>query len=448
MTSSAISPPAGLRERTRQYTDTKNLGTPPLPRRRSSLLSVESFDDTRQSASNLVFPTLDLAPDGHNEPSHWHSAPLVFAILPALGGLFFTNGSSFVTDILLLGLAAIFLNWSVRLPWDWYHSAQEAREANSRRSSIAVADDYFPPSKDGKNPLKDSVQSEEAQRAQTDKKEEETVEDDDEEERRMAAAQLRIHEIMALTSTFVLPAMGAYLLHVIRGQLSQRSEGLVSDYNLSIFLLAAEIRPVRQLIRLVTHRTLHLQRVVKGSNTAATGARIDNTAVEARLAAIEASLLPLNGKASETSQKEEVTQLSTELRKRYEPRLEALERAVRRYEKRATTLTLLTEQRLQSLETRIQDALSLAAAAAHSSQKPGMVATLLSWISKLLMVPMEAACFFIAWPINIVQSAVQKVAEVMLGPAARPKRRADLQRTSSKGKMKRREDVSTPVGKA
>lgn len=331
---------------------------------------------------------------------------------------------------------------------DWYHSAQEAREANSRRSSIAVADEYFPPSKDAKNPLKDSDQSEEALRAQTEKKEEETVEDYDDEEKRMAAAQLRIHEIMALTSTFVLPAMGAYLLHLIRSQLSQRSEGLVSDYNLSIFLLAAEVRPVRQLIRLVTHRTLHLQRVVKGSSNAATGSGVNNTALEARLAAIEASLLPINGKASQTSQKEDMTQLSLELRKRYEPRLEALERAVRRYEKRATTLTLLTEQRLQSLESRIQDALSLAAAAAHSSQKPGKVATLLSWISKLMMIPLEAAWYFVAWPINVAQSALQKVAEIMLGPASRPRRRAELERKSSKGKMKRREDVSTPVGKA
>jgi len=329
---------------------------------------------------------------------------------------------------------------------DWYHSAQEARELASRRSSIAITDEYFPSAKDTSATLKDSVQSEEALRAQTDKKEGEKEEEDD--EKRVAAEQLRIHEIMALTSTFVMPALGAYLLHLIRSQLSPRSEGLVSDYNLSIFLLAAEIRPVRQLIRLVTNRTLHLQRVVKGSGDIAAGHTVDNTALEARLTTIEARLSPTEGKNSQASQKEDMTQLSSEMRKRYEPRLEALERAVRRYEKRATTLTLLTEQRLQSLETRIQDALSLAAAAAHSSQKPGKVATLLSWISRLMMIPLEAAWFFVAWPINVAQVALQKVAEVMLGPAVRPRRKADLDRKSSKGKLKRREDGSTPVGKA
>ena len=53
---------------------------------------------------------------GH-EPSHWHSVPLALALLPALGGLFFEKGSTVITDITLLTLAAVFLNWSLRLPW-------------------------------------------------------------------------------------------------------------------------------------------------------------------------------------------------------------------------------------------------------------------------------------------------------------------------------------------
>lgn len=43
--------------------------------------------------------------------------PLGLALLPAVGGLLFKDGSAIVTDITLLALAAIFLNWSVRLPW-------------------------------------------------------------------------------------------------------------------------------------------------------------------------------------------------------------------------------------------------------------------------------------------------------------------------------------------
>ena len=51
------------------------------------------------------------------EESHWHSAPLALALLPAIAGVFFQEGGAFVTDVTLLVLAAIFLNWSVRLPW-------------------------------------------------------------------------------------------------------------------------------------------------------------------------------------------------------------------------------------------------------------------------------------------------------------------------------------------
>ena len=93
----------------------------PLRHRRSSNFS-DSVESTRQSikssTDNLLLPRAtnsDLVTS--HEPSHWHSTPLALALLPAVGGLFFHNGSAVVTDLTLLGLAAVFLNWSVRLPW-------------------------------------------------------------------------------------------------------------------------------------------------------------------------------------------------------------------------------------------------------------------------------------------------------------------------------------------
>ncbi|OAF62866.1 hypothetical protein VC83_00608 [Pseudogymnoascus destructans] len=111
---------------------------PPAPRRRSSLISLISIDSLSSlssarrtlhsdSASLLHPPPVD----AHDGLSAWHSLPLAFALLPALGGLMFKDGSRFVSDVLLLGLAAVFLNWSVRLPWDWYRSAQEIRTTTS-----------------------------------------------------------------------------------------------------------------------------------------------------------------------------------------------------------------------------------------------------------------------------------------------------------------------------
>ena len=95
----------------------------PHTRRRSSLLS--EYSDTRHSFRSSTDSLLRSTTSNNdmdqlassNEPSVWHSAPLAFAILPAVGGLLFQNGSAHVTDILLLGFASMFLNWCVRAPW-------------------------------------------------------------------------------------------------------------------------------------------------------------------------------------------------------------------------------------------------------------------------------------------------------------------------------------------
>jgi hypothetical protein len=94
----------------------------PLSRRRSSLFSdsvSEARHSLRSSTDDLLLPKAHgsehLTVD--NGPSHLHSAPLALALLPAFGGLLFKNGSAHITDVTLLLLAAIFLNWSVRLPW-------------------------------------------------------------------------------------------------------------------------------------------------------------------------------------------------------------------------------------------------------------------------------------------------------------------------------------------
>jgi hypothetical protein len=93
--------------------------TPPN-RRRPSLFSdsvSEARNSIRSSTDDILLPRANGSEDLDHEPSPLHSAPLVLALLPAVGGLLFTNGSAHVTDVTLLFLAAIFLNWSVRLPW-------------------------------------------------------------------------------------------------------------------------------------------------------------------------------------------------------------------------------------------------------------------------------------------------------------------------------------------
>lgn len=90
--------------------------------RRNSTLSdslSEARNSIRSSTDDIFLPRVarDSEEPGSTEESHWHSTPLALALLPAIAGVFFQDGSAFVTDVTLLILAAIFLNWSVRLPW-------------------------------------------------------------------------------------------------------------------------------------------------------------------------------------------------------------------------------------------------------------------------------------------------------------------------------------------
>ncbi|CZT21925.1 uncharacterized protein RCC_07792 [Ramularia collo-cygni] len=404
----------------------------PLLRRRSSLISFSSLEGL---AGDYINPRTSNATSTReeNEVTHWHSSPLIFAILPAIGGLFFKDGSAFITDFLLLALAAVFLNWSISLPWDWYYSAQAIRQHVepsagdvdfNDESAMDTASDSAGSSPKGqddhKKPTRNAARGEQA------------------------AADLRRQEIWALVATFVFPVLAAYLLHVIRAQLSRPSTAVVSDYNLLIFLLAAEIRPCRQIIRLVSNRTLHLQRTVTSNDNDFLSAKSDQSEIDSlksRLAALEARSTEQNPAAA---QKTELTDLSTEMRKRYEPRLEGLERAVRRYEKRSTTLAMMMDQRLLSLETRVQDALSLAAVAARDSQHHGVLPAVVGTVT----MPMRMAWNLCMWPLKAVDELYVKIKNLLLGPPPARASRRKSGRQDSEDKLREKMNGTSRKGTA
>lgn len=228
-------------------------------------------------------------------------------------------------------------------------------------------------------------------------------------------SELRLHELVALFTCFISPVIGAWLLHTIRSQLSRPSEGLVSNYNLTIFLLAAEIRPMAHLIKLVQARTLYLQRSLNPSliNGAISpdpqklqdlGARLDD--LEGHIAASVTS--PANKSLTAAT----TAQITAEVRKSLQPDLDALNRAVRRYEKRATLLSMQTESRLQDLESRMADAITLAAAAERSNaQKPkhGSALILLDWVCAAIVLPVQTINMCINLPVQVVRTTVTAI---------------------------------------
>ncbi|PWY72903.1 hypothetical protein BO70DRAFT_389230 [Aspergillus heteromorphus CBS 117.55] len=361
----------------------------------------EARNSIRSSTDDILFPRAAKSNDVHstNEESHWHSAPLGLALLPAIAGIFFQNGSAVVTDVTLLVLAAIFLNWSVRLPWDWYRSAQAVR----------LADSYF----DATDLPLDS-ETEDHLSAQKPQDHETGPENQHFSENAAAVAasrELQLHELAALASCFILPLIGTWLLHTIRSKLSRPSEGLVSNYNLTIFLLASEIRPVSHLLKLVQARTLHLQRIVVSSSEDETK-RVDASKVidlakrleelEAHVAETAAARLSASNQpqARSSAQDREITRSTiTEVRKAFQSDIDALNRAVRRYEKRTAVSAYQTDSRLQALETKMHDALSLAVAAHHTSaQRPrGLV----DWFLAAMWIPIQLTISTVCLPMQV-----------------------------------------------
>jgi hypothetical protein len=408
-----------------------DLAHPSSSLRRSSFLtnnsSTQSLDRASllSSTENLLRPRASRSgtQSQNHESSHLESAPLVLALLPAVGGMVWTGASPVLTDVTLLVLASVFLNWSVRLPWDWYHTAQALRltddddngkEMDERNATTIIEEESLPiygqeetGDRDGESsdrPRSPSSPSSPSISQDTHTSRKTTVNP----HVRSASAELRVHELLALSLCFVSPILGVALLHTIRSQLSRPSEGLVSDYNLSIFLLAAELRPISHMLKMVQSRTLHLQKLVSGeeyaeslgiTSSANPNQLRDLLARFEELEAVVTDRLSEHG-ASDHAQTDEVT-LTRIARRAVQPDLDALTRATRRYEKKATLLGLQTSARLNELDTQLKDALTLAAGAERAASRRGLFATLADGLLWCLGLPGRVASAALNWVLGL-----------------------------------------------
>lgn len=249
-----------------------------------------------------------------------------------------------------------------------------------------------------------------------------------------ATKELQIHELAALAACFIFPVVGTWLLHAIRSSLSRPSEGLVSNYNLTIFLLASEVRPFSHLLKLVQARTLHLQRIVASTSTEDA---IDHEKVQdltKRLEELEAHVAEaaverLSSSHAHGQSKSEYAELSdapslltqavVESRRAMQPDIEALNRAVRRYEKRTALSTLNTDTRFQQLEASTRDAIALAAAAQRSSaaRKSSYAFILVDWVCACIVVPAQLAMSILNLPGRAASCCVTAARRMIGRPA-------------------------------
>ena len=194
----------------------------------------------------------------------------------------------------------------------------------------------------------------------------------------------------------------------------------MSNYNLTVFLLASEIRPVSHLVKMIQARTLFLQKVSGGSLTddeqqLDPGQVIDLVHRVEELEAHIADTVETSSKsvavATDVYAAKTTAQAVSETRKCLQPDLDALNRAVRRYEKRTTISSLQTEARLQDLESQLKDVVVLAAAAQRNAeQQPrNYMLILLNWMCALVVVPTQYAWAALRLPIRAAQWALNCV---------------------------------------
>lgn len=409
-------------------------------RRRSSTFSDFSISEARRSmrdgTQDILNPSGAKHDMGQDNSGALANLPIAFALLPALVGVLFEGGSQLITDIMLLGLVFVFLRYTVTQPWQWYHSAQELRirqevglehvsedgseldMAPSKRGSVVTLDDVPEEAlQDDQQPSKPKQQDPETRR----KLEGISSPEQSSRTRSQEAAvnELYVHEVLALVSCFLSPVIGAYLLHAIRNQLSRPSEGLLTNFNISVFLLAAELRPLSHALKLIQARTLHLQRIVRLTPTPPSTTsqleemRIRIAQLELRAEAAEAvtaQSLEISAQRQQQQQNSGLKQgpaLVREVRNAIQPELDALNRAVRRYEKKATVLALQTESRLGAVDTRLSDAIALAAAAAkQSNQAQWSFTALLRWVAESLvsfaLIPYHVVLYLVMWPFRMI----------------------------------------------
>ncbi|KAL1959187.1 hypothetical protein VTO42DRAFT_2692 [Malbranchea cinnamomea] len=378
--------------------------------RRTSTFS-DMLTDTGQSlktsAGSILMPHMDprWATASPDSDSLLQSLPLVLALLPAFGGLFFRDAHAYLTDLTLLILAVIFLNWCTRIPWSWYCTARcvtypedsvvqrisepanfETTHPDAASASSSAAEDRHKRGISSEKPsLPPSVLA--------------------------ARRELSRHELAALVSCLLGPVVGVWLLHVVRLQLSQPAGGLLTNYNLCIFFLAAEMRPAAHILRLLHARTLHLQEIVQSKPYPLRDTHITKiTELEKRLGEIEAHIA-LHGYAQDTQAESPSRKRKEREREQFpsdivrvvqqliQPNLEASHRSRLENERLWKSWSTNTEERMRNLEMRVQEAFSVAAYtrqrnASSSSFRP------VQWIWSVVSLPLRFMLILASLPIR------------------------------------------------
>lgn len=134
-----------------------------------------------------------------------------------------------------------------------------------------------------------------------------------------------------------------------------------------------------------------------------------------------------------------IPQVTAEIRKSFQPKIDALNRAVRRYEKRTTLINYQTETRLQELETQVRDAVALVAAAQKGSgvqRRHGLAFKLLVWMYEAMMAPIQILISLARLPVHMALWTLEFLKPILLSnrKSAKPSTKYNQGQNSSVGR--------------
>jgi hypothetical protein len=110
---------------------------------------------------------------------------------------------------------------------------------------------------------------------------------------------------------------------------------------------------------------------------------------------------------SKTKQKDSV--VARDVRNAIQPELDALNRAVRRYEKKATLLQIQTESRFSGVEARLDDAIALAASAAkNSASHKNVFVWAMESLTTVLLLPFRTLLRIMLLPLSTLLALTSK----------------------------------------
>ncbi|GAA5834876.1 hypothetical protein JCM9279_007134 [Rhodotorula babjevae] len=159
--------------------------------------------------------------------SGWHHLPLFLVGLPSLGAVVHGRAEHW-SDAIILALVVFYLYQLIKVPWELYY-ASYARYVLPEGVEPGATDPDEDP----------EVVARRAESSQA----------------------LRRNELMALWSTFLVPVVGASLLHYARGLLSD-PDRFINRFLIGLFAIASSVKPVLHFVKLVKRNSLYHQEVV------------------------------------------------------------------------------------------------------------------------------------------------------------------------------------------